>query len=1108
MKQLLILLFVMFAGIANASNYYVSASGNDANRGTSPDAAWRTIAKVNAFTFAANDSILFKRGDAFYGTVIAKRNNLNFSAYGTGARPLISGFTTVNNWTPVGGGVYESNVNAKSNLNMVAINGRPQQRGRYPNLSDANAGYLTFQTSSTYSITDNTLSSTVNWTGAEVVIRKNAWTVERDIITSHTGGTINYRMRKGYSSGLAPILATAYNGYGYFFTNDRRTLDQFGEWYFDTAAKKILVYFGSNAPANYSVRVSTLDTLFDMGNKTYISVSALNFEGANMSAVYSMNGDNVKVQNCDITNIGGKAVQIFNSGDVLIENVNTANALCTGIDVTNAYKPNVTIRNCVIKNSAPFAGMGSWYEGNDYRGIVALVSSNLLIEHNVVDSSGIAGINFNGNDVLIRYNVVSNFCRVLEDCGGIYTWVGGTDANPGKYYTNRMIRDNIVYNGIGAPLGTLATVADTEGIFLDGRSMNVTILDNTIFNIPKNGIHCNDAKNVTIRGNTLYNNKRDISFMRWSYGSIANLNIKKNISFVTNVSQKNMIYTNGALNTPVPTTVEANLRTLGTIDSNYFYCPSDAGILLDMYVSQGGPSIPSSPYSLQAWRALSGHDMNTRQPAPKIYPYTLINTVGPNLFSNPQFATNINGITMFSSNATAAWDNTGKVTGTGSLRVSFAAPNPGRFCQLSSPIGAVNSSKKYIVRFNITGTTPNGIVRAYFRKTATPFNDIIQIQSKSFGIGKTTQEFLLVGPNTETAASLVIGVEEASGTSYIDDIEVYEVNATINTFDSQVRFEYNATNVVKTIQLGAKYIGVDSTIYNGSLTLQPYTSKIIIKGGPIDSMPIADAGADKVVSLPVDSIVLYGNGRGGTIVSYTWTKISGPAQFTISNAGNATAKLTNLTVGTYKFQLRVTNNAGLSASDTVNVVTSSVLPVNLLDFSGRKSTDKVQLQWRATSEINFSHYTVERSNDGRRFEGIGRVASSNNGNLQSSYSLMDISPVVGTNYYRLAMTDRDASVSYSRTVSVNFHNSNAFNVEFISLSAASSVVKINVNSNQQQVMNYRIVDVAGRIITAKQVELQSGLNTLTAGIPAINKGVYYVQVFTDENSITKTVLGE
>jgi len=421
MKQLLILLFVMFAGIANASNYYVSASGNDANRGTSPDAAWRTIAKVNAFTFAANDSILFKRGDAFYGTVIAKRNNLNFSAYGTGARPLISGFTTVNNWTPVGGGVYESNVNAKSNLNMVAINGRPQQRGRYPNLSDANAGYLTFQTSSTYSITDNTLSSTVNWTGAEVVIRKNAWTVERDIITSHTGGTINYRMRKGYSSGLAPILATAYNGYGYFFTNDRRTLDQFGEWYFDSAAKKILVYFGSNAPANYSVRVSTLDTLFDMGNKTYISVSALNFEGANMSAVYSMNGDNVKVQNCDITNIGGKAVQIFNSGDVLIENVNTANALCTGIDVTNAYKPNVTIRNCVIKNSAPFAGMGSWYEGNDYRGIVALVSSNLLIEHNVVDSSGIAGINFNGNDVLIRYNEVSNFCRVLEDCGGIYT---------------------------------------------------------------------------------------------------------------------------------------------------------------------------------------------------------------------------------------------------------------------------------------------------------------------------------------------------------------------------------------------------------------------------------------------------------------------------------------------------------------------------------------------------------------------------------------------------------------------------------------------------------------------------------------------------------------
>ncbi len=1109
MKQLLILLFVLFAVTANATNYYVSAAGSDANGGTSPATAWKTIAKVNSFTYAANDSILFNRGDVFSGTVIVNRNNLNFSAYGTGARPLISGFTTIRSWTSIGGGVYESSVAAKSNLNMVSINGRPQQRGRYPNFSDANAGYLTFQSATTYSITDSTLSSSVNWTGAEVVIRKNLWTVERDIITNHSGGTVNYRMRKNYNSGLAAILATAYTGYGYFFTNDRRTLDQFGEWYFDTTAKKVLVYFGNNVPTDYSVRVSTLDTLFDMGSKTYISASNINFEGANMSAVYSMNGGNIKVQNCDITNIGGKAVQIFNSGDILLDRVNTTNVLCNGIEVTDNYKPNVTVRNCVVKNSAPFAGMGSWYEGNDYRGIAVIASNNVLIEYNVIDSSGIAGIQWNGSDVIVQNNVVSNFCHVLDDCGGIYTWVGGTDANPGKYFTNRILRNNIVYNGIGAPLGTNSTSAVTSGIFLDGMSMNVNILNNTIFNVARNGIHCNDPSNVTIRGNTLYNNKRDISFMRWSYGSITNLIIKKNISFPTNDLQKNMLYTNGGLNTPVATTVADNLRSLGSIDSNYFNSPTDAGILLDMYESAGGPAIPSSPYSLGAWRALSGHDINTKTPAQKIQPYTLTNTIGSNLFVNTQFASNINNITLFSSNATAAWDNTSKITGVGSLRLNFTVAQPGRFCQLHSPIGAVSSSKKYIIRVTTYGTSANGIVKAYMRKTVSPFNDIIAQQSQSFGIGKMTHEFLLVGPTTETAASFVIAVEEGSGITYLDDVEFYEANATINTFESQVRFEYNPTNVVKIITLDAKYIGVDSTVYNGSLTLQPYSSRIIIKGGLIDSTPIVNAGLDKVVTLPIDSIIISGTGRGGTIISYTWTKIAGPAQFTITNATKANTALSNLVAGTYSFQLRATNSAGLSGTDTLSIIVNpGILPVTLLDFSGRNNAGKVQLQWRTTSEVNSSHYIVQRSADGRRFESIGRIESNNNGNLQNNYSLLDNSPVRGINYYRLAMTDRDNSVTYSRTISVNLLDSKSFSIDNISLSSSAAAVKINVNSNLQQLINFRVVDAAGRIVAAKKLQIQNGANILNADIPAINKGIYYINIFTDTDAVTKTVLSE
>ena len=45
--------------------------------------------------------------------------------------------------------------------------------------------------------------------------------------------------------------------------------------------------------------------------------------------------------------------------------------------------------------------------------------------------------------------------------------------------------------------------------------------------------------------------------------------------------------------------------------------------------------------------------------------------------------------------------------------------------------------------------------------------------------------------------------------------------------------------------------------------------------------PIANAGANQIITLPLDSVTLSGVASfdpNGTIVSYSWTKISGPAQ--------------------------------------------------------------------------------------------------------------------------------------------------------------------------------------------------------------------------------------
>lgn len=1106
MKRLLLLLGIIAAACtADATNYYVSAAGNDGALGTSPATAWKSLAKVNSFTFAANDSILLRRGDVFWGALVPGRNNLNFAAYGTGARPLITGFVTLSSWTASGAGIYKSSVVTKNYLNMVTINGTPAQIGRYPNATDANGGYLAFEAATANSITDNELTSAVNWTGAEVAIRKNGWVIDRCIITNHNASTITYRIGRNANTGNTPLLSNAKLGHGYFIMDDIRTLDQFGEWFYDTTAKTLSVYFGTNAPSAYSVKVSTVDTLMNLASRTYISVNEIDFEGGNSSGIYSYNADNIKIQNCNFRNIGSRAIHIFATSNVLVENVNTNNVLSNAIQVISRTKNNCTIRNCRVTNTGQYSGMGSFYEDCDYKGIYITMQSGILIENNIVDTVGLAGIQFNGNDVVVQKNLVNYFCYRLHDNGGIYTFANGTDAAPGTIYTNRIVRNNIIMNGISAPFGTNSPNPFCAGIYLDGRTMNVLVQDNTVFNSSKNGIHCNNPANITIRGNTFYNNLQDISFMRWAWGSITNLTIKQNISFPATDVQRNLYYTNAALNTPVPKTLNADLAALGSIDSNYFNTFTDAGFNFEIYGTEGGSNIPYSPYSLDGWRAGTGHDIRSKRPAPKISPYTITSTIGSNLFANTQFNTNITGVTLFGSSTTAAWDNTGKLTGTGSLRIDFAAPVANRYSLLHSPIGAVSSAKKYVLRFKILGTTSNGIVRAYIRKTASPYNNLVTTQTKAFGLSKITQEFLFDGPTTDAGGSFVIEVEQNSGTTYIDDVEFYEVTATLNSVASQLRFEYNATHAPKTIALDAKYAGVDSTIYNGTITLQPFTSKVLIKVGVIDTLPVSNAGPDKQVYLPADTVILNGSASGSAIASYTWTKISGPASFSIVSASSAVTKVSGLVLGTYRFELRVVDVRGFVSRDTVSVNVSTILPVNIVSFNAAMRNNKTNLTWVTASEVNCSHYIIERSSNGRDFTAIGQVVS-NNSNQRSSYTATDNTPFSGMNYYRLVMVDRDGQTTYSKVIAVNMSSRQSFVTEKIQVTAGS--IQLNVNSSKEQLLTVIMADALGRVVFKKQVPLTAGTNTIAAPVRSAAKNVYYVKMCTNDSHSVRTVLSE
>src|SRR5664279_5020797 len=77
-----------------------------------------------------------------------------------------------------------------------------------------------------------------------------------------------------------------------------------------------------------------------------------------------------------------------------------------------------------------------------------------------------------------------------------------------------------------------------------------------------------------------------------------------------------------------------------------------------------------------------------------------------------------------------------------------------------------------------------------------------------------------------------------------------------------------------------------------------------------NKIPVAYASNDTIIHQPANSVTLNGSGldSDGVISSYSWNKISGPDEFSITSASDAQTTVEGLQSGLYQFELTVTDN--------------------------------------------------------------------------------------------------------------------------------------------------------------------------------------------------------
>jgi hypothetical protein len=217
-----------------------------------------------------------------------------------------------------------------------------------------------------------------------------------------------------------------------------------------------------------------------------------------------------------------------------------------------------------------------------------------------------------------------------------------------------------------------------------------------------------------------------------------------------------------------------------------------------------------------------------------------------------------------------------------------------------------------------------------------------------------------------------------------------------------------------------------------------------------------------------------------------------PAQLsaTTGSVSQSGAYSGNVTAGTViGFRVRAVDNSYGNATFTITSFSppGGILPVKLSAFTAKPQGAKVLLQWTAATEINTSHYEIERSAEGTGFSAIGQVAA---GALASQYSFTDQSPLPGTNLYRLRMVDQDGSFSYSAIKAVTLATTTAQDVY---PNPATTSVTITIKAESRVVETLQLYNTAGVLLKEETLTLSPGINKKQLGIASLPAGIYWIK---------------
>ncbi len=259
------------------------------------------------------------------------------------------------------------------------------------------------------------------------------------------------------------------------------------------------------------------------------------------------------------------------------------------------------------------------------------------------------------------------------------------------------------------------------------------------------------------------------------------------------------------------------------------------------------------------------------------------------------------------------------------------------------------------------------------------------------------------------------------------------------------------------------------------------------------TVPVTSAGVQRI---PLDFPLVVGTnyyldaiGTTGYLyynhdnATYPYTESGG--YITITGTSPSWAGATN---GWYPYiyKWEFTNGPGPCDRIPVRANILCVLPVDLVGLRVQKVGTHAKVSWESANEIGFSHYLVQRSEDGLNFETIGNVNASGTNGAIKSYQFTDPKIHTGTVYYRLIMVDKDGTTKDSDVLVLSDNTWQVLSYP----NPFSESLTLSISGTSEEV-NIEVTDMSGQRVEYIQHHDPAANVVLGSNLP---RGVYLVKV--------------